>query len=313
MAETLIVIPGFGQSALREAGENGRALWPPQIDSDTLIGRMKGPFMKLFFFRRDAGFSDTAEELLSEYSAPLAFGNDGEPKTPRKVGSGERLLGAAYPGDEVKARYENVHVFGYDFLRSPVDNAALLDEFLNKKNVEKADFLTVQFGAGVLLSYLAAHGSDKVNRASLLAPCFQGVGLVADAYDGALTGDKVKALLGRIENKQIAGMREILKMVPPEVFDALVQKLVSRALGDVMLRSPGVWATADPARVPELIGKKLSDPELWAVRQKVEAYAAVLGNRESLLSNAVAVTDADPMKIGPDDWLKALSHLKADA
>ncbi len=313
MAETLIVIPGFGQSALREEGENGRPLWPPQIDSDTLIGRMKGPFMKLFFFRRDAGFSDTAEALLGEYSAPLAFGNDGEPKTPRKAWSGEKLLGAAYPGDEVRARYENVHVFGYDFLRSPVDNAELLNAFLEEKNVQKADFLTVQFGAGVLLSYLSAHGSDKVDRASLLAPCFQGVGLVADAYDGALTGDKVKELLGKIENKQIAGMREILKMVPPEVFDALVQKLVGRALDDVMLRSPGVWATADPARVPELTARKLADPELSAVREKVEAYAAVLGNRESLLSDTIAVTDADPMKIGSDDWLKALSHLKADA
>ena len=311
MADTLIVIPGFGQSALRgEKTAGGRQYWPPEVDSETVIGRMKGPFMKLLFFRRDAGFTDAAVKLMREFSAPLAFGDDGRPKNETRAASSVRMLGSACPVDALKARYgEKLFVFGYHFLQSPRENAARLAAFMDEKDISGADFLTLNFGANVLLAFLDAFGAARADRMVAVAPCFDGLSAVADAYEGKLDGVAVKGMMEKIEHKTVASMREILKMMPAEIFDALVKKLVAVAMEDVMLRAPGAWITAEAARLPALIEQRLSSSALSAVREEVKALVSLRDRRETLLADC-RLLEGDLMKVTPETWEKALSLLQ---
>lgn len=310
MADTLIVIPGFGQSALRGAETGGRQYWPPEVDSETVLGKMKGPFMKLLFFRRDAGFTDAAVKLMREFSAPLAFGDDGKPKNETRAASNVHMLGSACPVDALKARYgDKLFVFGYHFLQSPRENAARLAAFMDEKDVSRADFLTLNFGANVLLAFQDAFGAARTDRTVAVAPCFDGLSAVADAYEGRLDGVAVKGMLEKIEHKTVASLREILKMMPSEIFDTLIKKLVAVAMEDVMLRAPGAWATAEAARVPALIEQKLSSSALSAVCEEVKAFAAIRDRRETLLSGC-AVLEGDLMKVAPETWDKALALLQ---
>ena len=308
MSDTLVILPGFGQSALRSSAG---VLWPPAVDGDAVIGKMKGPFMKLLFFRRDAGFTDTAASLFREYSAPLSFTDGGEPASEVKASSSVGMLGAGFPEDALKAVYgEKIYVFGYHFLRSPLENADALSAFLKEKEIGRADFLTLNFGADVFLAFLSRHTAAAVDRAVLLSPCFEGLSLVADAYAGTVTGDTVRDYLGKLENKTVASFREILKMVPADVFETLVQKLLSAAMDDVMLRSPGAWAAVEQSRLAALAADRL--PSLPAVREKATAFAGILNDRASLLPEGAVTVDGERFAVTSEMWEKAVRSLSGE-
>lgn len=305
MSDSLVILPGFGQSALRSSAG---LLWPPAVDGDAVIGKMKGPFMKLLFFRRDAGFTDTAASMFREYSAPLSFTDEGIPASDVRASSSVGMLGSGFPEEALKAVYgEKIYVFGYHFLRSPLENADALSAFLDEKGISRADFLTLNFGADVLLSFLARQSAEKADRIVLLSPCFERMKLVSDAYAGTVTGDTVRDYLGKLENKTVASFREILKMVPSDVFETLVQKLLAAAMDDVMLRSPGAWATAEQSRLSALIADRLS--LLPAVREKVTAFAEILNGRATLLPESAVVVDGERFTVTPELWEKAVRSL----
>ena len=55
-----IVLPGIGQSKvelLDKKGEKIKMAWPLDVNGDELMGKLKGPLMKMMLFRKDGGFS----------------------------------------------------------------------------------------------------------------------------------------------------------------------------------------------------------------------------------------------------------------
>ena len=107
LADTLLILPGFAQTALTR-GENGenKSLWPPALEIADVIDGMKGPFLRLFFTRKDVGFSDAAAQLLQKYASPLARLADGSPRAPLEKRVARGLLGKDFPWEALKNVYD---------------------------------------------------------------------------------------------------------------------------------------------------------------------------------------------------------------
>ena len=308
LADTLLIVPGFAQTALTRA-ENGekKSLWPPALEPAAVIDEMKGPFLKLFFTRRDAGFSDAAARLLQRYASPLARTPDGTPLAPLEKREARGLLGKDFPWEALKeAHGGDLRVFPYDFFLSPLDNADALFDFLCENGIEKADFLSLNFGAGVLLPFLEMH-PEKADRAVFVSPCFEGLDLAADVYEDKLTAARVTQLMWKMSGKTVESFREILKMIPGEVLEATVRKLRTEAVGTVLKNAPGAWATVPADRLPAALEAVFGE-EATPVRTKATAFADLLRRRETPLKNAVLL-DGDLMHPFPEATAAVLSSL----
>ena len=308
LADTLLILPGFAQTALTRA-ENGEnvSLWPPALEIADVIDGMKGPFLRLFFTRKDVGFSDAAAQLLQKYASPLARLPDGSPRAPLEKRVARGLLGKDFPWEALKNVYgEDPRVFPFDFFLSPLDNADALFNFLCENGIEKADFLSLNFGSGVLLSFLEKH-PEKADRAVFVSPRFEGLDLAADVYEDRLTAARVTQLMWKMSGKTVESFRELLKMVPQEVMEAMLRKLRTEAVGTVLKNAPGAWATVPAERLTAALDAVFGE-ETSPVRTKAAAFGDLLTRRKTLLKNA-SLLDGDLMHPFPEAAPAVLSAL----
>ena len=294
LADTLLIVPGFGQSALtREKNGEKEYLWPPAITPADVMDAMKGPFIKLLFTRKDMGFSDGAVRLFHKYASPLSRNENGGPlrEAPDEIYEKEAalpLLGKDFPLEELKAIYgENLRVVPLDFFRSPVVNADAFVYYMKENGIEKADILSLNFGSATLLSVLYRH-PEKADRAVFVSPRFEGLDLAADVYEDKLTGVRVRALMQEMSGKTVESFREILKMLPPEILDNIVKKIRDDAVKTVLRNSPGAWAAVPSARLSAALAAVFGE-ERPTVRDMAEFYDEIRSQRGNLLAGAAVI------------------------
>lgn len=310
----LVVLPGMGQTMLSryEGNEKKNTLWPPEIAADTLINKMKGPFMKLMLMRRDLGFTETAVSLLREYTEPLTVMPTGQMRYDVRSDAVKGMLGKNFPLEALTELYgEEIHIFGYNFLLSPLDNAEKLDIFLKDRGVEQADFLTLNFGANVLLAYMKQYGGERIRRGVLLSPNFDGLSFVSDVYENEISADTVINLLGEMGGKTGESFKGLLPMLPEGVFDSLIQKMINTALSDVLLGAAGIWATLPEENISSLIQKYLSSEVYSELKTKVSGFREIRNCRSLILTEKITSVDGEATKIKDADFLRAVDILKA--
>ena len=86
---------------------------------------------------------------------------------------------------------DNTFTFSYDWRLDPVENAGLLDKYIDSvlaaTNHDKIVLYAFSEGGEVTLSYLAVYGSEKVEKYVTLCSAFQGLTLVGKLFSGEIS------------------------------------------------------------------------------------------------------------------------------
>ncbi|MDY5934191.1 MAG: hypothetical protein SPJ31_02715, partial [Oscillospiraceae bacterium] len=83
-----IIIPGIGQSKIELLDGNGKKLkmaWQLEIDTDSIVKKLKYPFIRSVILRSDLGLSNKMASIVSEIVDPIATNDDGTMKNPIRV------------------------------------------------------------------------------------------------------------------------------------------------------------------------------------------------------------------------------------
>ena len=291
----VVIVPGIGQSKVVEtdaAGNTLRTVWPLHIDKDGLIDKLKGPFMKMLFFRRDAGFSDALASAAHDALSGLAT---------RPDGSMARRLKAVtynYPLSECTAdekRYiykmapvqnlskvigeDNVFFFAYNSFARPYQVAEELRDFVKmvkeRTGSEKVNFLPLSLGGAMFTAYLDLYGANEVHRVVYFVPALQGTLTLADVFRKKVDPGRADAALGVVAGENAAAkLKPLLGMLPPDVLKNVTEKLLNTLIGDVLSGSGAMWACLPPDVYDGLAAKYLSDAAHKPLKEETDRYHA---------------------------------------
>ena len=290
----VVVIPNVGQSVLANIkdGQTTR-VWPPVVDSDRLIDRLKAPILKMMLFRRDAGFSDAVSDVVREVLEPLATRTDGcmrTPVTPVPFAAsyeaadegGKNRMGRVFAANILADAVggENVRVFAYNFILPPEENAVLLDAFLDTvaagAGTERVNLLCLGFGSAVLQAYVAAFGAkNRIANAVCVAPAFEGSPVVSALLEKRLNTSELPQLLTRFAGQKTAeSAKGLIAMLPANVMESTARTALDTALDTALEHSAAFWAFVPPADYPAFAGARLSAGQVRYLREKTDRFRA---------------------------------------
>lgn len=291
----VIIVPGLGQSRVVETDASGsavRSVWPPDLDKDLLIGRMKGPFMKMMLFRRDAGFSDAAAGLAAEMMDGVSVNPDGSmrhtvkavtfPRPLSECGENEkRFIYKAAPVQRLAAVIgeENVFFFGYNPFALPYEAARELHEFAamvkRRTGSEKLNFMPLSQGGALFTAYLDAYGGNDVHRIVYFAPALRGAAAMADIFGKKVIPEKAGTLLGVLVGENaVAALGSLTAMLPDGVLASVTEKTLDTVLKNLLTGSGAVWACMPPADYPAYAETYLSDAAHAPLKAQTDRYFA---------------------------------------
>ena len=300
----VIILPGIGQSRvllLDKKGAPVKAAWPLELDTEALLGPLKGAALKMMMFRRDAGFSDKVADIVRTALDPVAVNKDGTMKNRLQTvrypvlsecsENEKRHINRMVPTEEVTKRIgeENIWFLSYNCFGDPYEIAAELDALIGKikaeRGCERVNLLPVSMGAAVATAYFDAYGEKgDVDRAMYMVPALGGSRIVTEFFREDIDFMQLSYILESFMNGEAGrSLREFAKMMPAGVPEAVAQKTVD-AMRETLIRySPLVWAVIPPESYPQLAERWLSDEKLSALRQKTDRFYAAQSRLAALL------------------------------
>lgn len=297
----VVIVPGIGQSKVEQLDENGKVVkraWPLSFKTDSLMDKMKGPFMKMMLFRRDMGFTDAVAELVKDTVSGIATAPDGSMK--QKL----RTVTYNYPLSECsedEKRYiikmapvkklaekigeENIFFMAYNSFEKPYSVAKQLSDFIayvkNKTGSDKVNILALSLGGAMLTAYLDEYGAGDIHRIVYMVPALQGSKTVTDIYNKNIKTDNPAELIKSMANEKTAqSVGGIISMMPEGVLDKLADKALSALIEDVLTGSGAIWALLPPEDYTELADKYIKNKEF---RKETDRYHSAQKNLKNTL------------------------------
>lgn len=306
----VVIVPGIGQSKVVETDEAGSVLgtvWPLSIDKDGLMNALKGPFMKMMLFRRDAGFTDALADYAKRTMSGIATNPDGTMK--------RRLKAVTYPysvaecsAEERRYIYkmapmqnlgevigeENLFFFSYNSFDKPYTVAAQLHDYIafvkEKTGSEKVNLLPLSLGGAMATAYMDAYGWEEFHRIVYFVPALQGTAIVGDTFRKNIDTDRAADIFGLLAGEKTAQtMAGLVSAMPAGMMPKIADKLIDTLLQEVFLGSGAMWAVLPPEWYPELSAKYLSDAAHTPLKAETDRfYAAETALRDTLGAFAAA-------------------------
>ena len=180
-----IIIPGIGQSKIELLDGNGKKLkmaWQLEIGTDSIVKKLKYPFIRSVILRSDLGLSNKMASIVSEIVDPIATNDDGTMKNPIRVVDYPQSI-ADCTEDERNYIYrmvpmqrlgkiigeDKLYFFSYNSFGEPYETAAMLNDFIQQikkeHNCDKVNLVPVSMGGAVSIAYFDAYGhQDDIKR-----------------------------------------------------------------------------------------------------------------------------------------------------
>lgn len=160
---------------------------------------------------------------------------------------------------------ENVYCCTLDWRLGQVDNAAVLDEYINAlletTGAEKVNLMGVSFGGQVVASYLTLYGGSKVNNAVLHCPALDGSTIVSELLKGDVTVAWSDALdLYCSYDKVEQEYSVITDLISISFLDGFLMDFINFELLDFFLNFGSVWDLV-PVNEYAALRDNLLDPE----------------------------------------------------
>ncbi|MBQ7637422.1 MAG: hypothetical protein IJS90_00800 [Clostridia bacterium] len=301
----VIIVPGIGQSKVDKIGPSGepeQRAWPLSFDSEKLMDKMKGPFMKTMLFRRDMGLTAAATELVKEATSPISTNPDGSMKHVLRAvtydyplsecsDDEKRYINKMAPVKDLSAVIgeENVFFMAYNSFEKPYSVAKQLNDFIafvkGKTGSDKVNILALSLGGAMFTAFLDEYGAKDVHRIVYMVPALHGTKTIADIFNKNVKTDDAVSLLSSITNEKTAqSLGGVMSMMPDGLIDKLADSVLGALIENVLSGSGAMWACLPPEDYAALADKYLSDKAHAEMRAETDRYhSAQVNLKETLL------------------------------
>ncbi|MBQ2828834.1 MAG: hypothetical protein IJF20_06285 [Clostridia bacterium] len=285
-----IAIAGIGQSIVRNT-ENGKRVWPIDIDTKKLVGKIVLPFIGSVITRCDAGLSKAVYKEFSRQIDGLALDEDGNEihaleveryKNSFKECSEKerRYIKRMLPVDKIAAEIgeENFYFFTYNSFGNTEKVVAELDEFIEnvmkQRNADKVNLVPVSLGGTISTAYVNKHGHrGHINRVVGVVPAYDGSSLAIGLIDGSFSEFEEDIIPKELKKLTSLLTKKTRGNIVDSIFNALRDKVLSRS-------SVG-WGAIPHGDYERLCAKHKRSPNLericeenYAIRRDFLAFIA---------------------------------------
>lgn len=194
-----------------------------------------------------------------------------------------KALGFNPDHDHIKTlgRYvgdKNTYVCTLDWRMGQIDNAAVLNDYINgvleETGADKINLFGVSYGGQVCASYLSIYGGSKVVRAVLHCPALNGSSIVPALLSGEMIGVDWSELLRMYDayeaNEKSYDM--LTDVVFTDGLDPFMRAFAQRFMIDFFKNFGSVWDLVPLERYEELRDKLLSDGTHAGLIEKSDRY-----------------------------------------
>lgn len=176
-----------------------------------------------------------------------------------------------------KAGDTNVYCCTLDWRLGQVDNAAVLNEYINdlleSTGKSKVNLMGVSFGGQVVASYLALYGGEKVNNVVLHCPALDGSTIVSELLKGDVTVAWSDALdLYCSYDKVEEEYSVITDLIGISFLDEFLMDFINFELLDFFLNFGSVWDLVPVSEYTALRDKLLTDGTHDEMIRKSDIY-----------------------------------------
>ncbi len=287
---TIYVYGFMGADLLEDKNDpNSKVIWPPDMNAMTADIKEQIPaLVAALLVDNWETFGTIAINLVKPYFEPTYLSDDGT--CPNNSG-----VYFTYPSPGAIPKHGRVK-FGYDWRLDPMLSAEQLHEFIEyvctSTNAEKVNIICHSLGGVVVLSYLSAHGDDRIKGV-----CFNTTAIFGESYTGdlmrgdivfdadsidyymryVLEGTEYDTLLTEL----ISAMNKagLLKLLAKKA-NGLTRSQKERVCREVLLPMFGNWPTIwsmipdqDVEAAQDMVFNKLCpDEDRTVLRGKIDAY-----------------------------------------
>ena len=201
-----------------------------------------------------------------------------------------------------KAGDENVYCCTLDWRLGQVDNAEVLNNYINDlleaTGKSKVNLMGVSYGGQVVASYLTLYGGKSVNNVVLHCPALDGSTIVSELFKGDVTVKWSDALdLYCSYDKVEQEYSVITDLISISFLDAFLMDFINCELLDFFLNFGSVWDLVPLSEYPALRDELLSDGTHSEIIRKSDIYHFEIAARraetfEKLKKDGVDANDA---------------------
>lgn len=289
-----IIIPGIGQSKIELLDENGSKLkmaWQLDIDTDSVVRKLKYPFIRSVILRNDLGLSKKMASIVSEIIDPIATNDDGTMKNPIRVVDYPQSI-ADCTEDDRNYIYrmvpmqrlgkiigeDKLYFFSYNSFGEPYETAAMLNDFIQQikkeHNCDKVNLVPVSMGGAVSIAYFDAYGhQDDIKRVMYFVAALQGTPVISDLMKLNINPDKAISLIEFLFPRKVSEMlKKILALLPRKVSSKMMLGAMKGLVDSAIIHCPSLWSTVPPTEYEALAEKHLSGEKYAVLRSKTDRF-----------------------------------------
>ncbi len=241
-----IAIAGIGQSRVINS-ENGKRVWPIDIDTKKLVKKIVLPFIGSVLTRSDLGLSKAVYNEISEQVDGLSLDEDGNEiheltveryrNSFKECTEEERkYIRRMLPVDKIATEIgeENFYFFTYNSFGNTEKVVSELDEFISEvmkqRNAEKVNLVPVSLGGTISTAYVNHHGHrGHINRVVGVVPAFDGSSLAIKLIEGGFSEFEEDIIPKELKKLCSLLTKKTRCNIVDGLFKALQDKVLSRS------------------------------------------------------------------------------------
>lgn len=318
-----IIVPGLGQSDTWVLDENGEFVYdeegnhvssfPAYIQLDKILARALVPALFSLVFQRDIGLSDAAGDVINscfgintcdEYAQPSDNIHVEKYLCPVSKCTEEQqaTIFRHVPFDlyETEQPFDHMYYFSYSSFGNHIDIVNELYDYIQmvkeQTGHDKVTLVPLSQGASLtsaLLEYKPEVQND-LHKIIFVVPALDGSTIIGDVFNGRISFLNKEYVyngflgeLGLIDKPTAALIEVLFRILPDEVLMAVLESAVNALVGDVMVKSTGMWALCPSGDYPTAAEKYLSTPEMANIKAQTDKYYQAQLNAHKNIQNLV--------------------------
>ncbi len=295
----VISVRGFGSELFvpTDGGEKNVFQYDA-AEIGAMITGFTGALAQLAMSNDYTGFVAKLKEAVAVLAKDLICDENGDPVTPAVTHSDptdtDTHKGTEYAYFHRDEEHNN-YVFEYDWRLSPLENADLLNEYVQEVKAvtghDKVTLLSHSEGNSVTASYFYKYGTADIDRSIHLSAAYRGISIIGEAFtkkvdladkgdglDSFLTtvlGDEtiftfLKSVVTSLNNLGL--LNSVLNGIS-KVFDKTLDQVYDEILIDTFATMPAMWSFVPDEYYEEAKRTMLGGDEKYAVlTEKIDAY-----------------------------------------
>ncbi|MEE1065116.1 MAG: hypothetical protein UH249_03195, partial [Acutalibacteraceae bacterium] len=264
-------------------------------------------------FQRDIGLSDAAGDVINscfgintcdEYAQPSDNIHVEKYLCPVSECTEEQqaTIFRHVPFDlyETEQPFDHMYYFSYSSFGNHIDIVNELYDYIQmvkeQTGHDKVTLVPLSQGASLTSAMLEykPEVQDDLHKIIFVVPALDGSTIIGDVFNGRISFLNKEYVyngflgeLGLIDKPTAALIEVLFRILPDEVLMAVLESAVNALVGDVMVKSTGMWALCPSGDYPTAAEKYLSTPETANIKAQTDKYYQAQLNAHKNIQNLV--------------------------